>query len=86
MGPTARRPRRRLGHRRRPCTALRVEGDALGPLHLTVEPHLSSAEPLPFVRVRRHLGGIGEVDEVGLEPREVQHAARLERVHAAEWR
>jgi hypothetical protein len=86
MGPTARRPRRRPGRRRRPCTALRVEGDALGPLHLGVEPHLGSTEPLPFVRVRLHLGGIEEVDEVGLEPREVHHAAHPERVHAAECR
>jgi hypothetical protein len=86
MRPTARRPRRRPGHRRRPCTALWVEGDALGPLHLAVEPHLGSAEPLPFVRVRWHLSGIGEVDEVGLEPREVHHAARPELVRAAECR
>jgi hypothetical protein len=76
MGATARRPRRRPGRWRRPCTALRVEGDALGPLHLAAEPHLGSAEPLPFVRVRQHLGGIREVDEVGLEPRKVHHAAR----------
>ena len=39
--------------------ALRVEGDALGALHLAAEPHLGPTEPLPFVRVRRHLGGIG---------------------------
>jgi hypothetical protein len=41
--------------------------------------HVGSAELLPFGRVRRHLGGIGEVDEVGLEP-------RPERVRAAECR
>jgi hypothetical protein len=86
MGPTTRRPRRRPGHRRRPCTALRVEGDAFGPLHLAAKPHLGSAELLPFVRVRRHLVGIREVDEVGLEPREVHHAARPERIRAAECR
>jgi hypothetical protein len=66
--------------------ALLVEGNALGPLHLAAEPHIGSTEPLPFIRVRRHLGGIGEVDEVGLKPREVHHAVRPERVRAAECR
>jgi hypothetical protein len=41
---------------------------ATAPRRGTTRPHLSSAEPLSFIPVRRHPGGIREFDEVRLEP------------------
>jgi hypothetical protein len=69
-GPTTHRPRIRsaINDGRVWPAMLRVEGDALGLLHLATEPYLGLAEPLPLVHVRWHLGGIKEDDKVRLEP------------------
>lgn len=65
------------------AAALRVEGDALGPLNLVQELDLRPLQQIHGVSLGRDLGPGRHVDPVGLEVREARQGAVPERVGAA---